>query len=72
MARRAPVQLAEARHRSQARPPSPASSATAETLEAFSGRPTARAYVAGNALTVYLITILLDLRTADLASKPGS
>jgi len=33
---------------------------TAETLEAFSGRPTAWAYVAGNALTVDVIAILPD------------
>ena len=33
---------------------------TAETLEAFSGRPTAWAYVAGNALTVNLLAILPD------------
>ena len=33
---------------------------TAETLEAFSGRPTAWAYVAGNALTVDLMAILPD------------
>jgi len=33
---------------------------TAETLEAFSGRPTAWAYVASNALTVNLMAILPD------------
>ena len=33
---------------------------TAETLEAFSGRPTAWAYVAGNTLTVDVMAILPD------------
>ena len=33
---------------------------TAETLEPFSGRPTAWAYVAGNALTVDVVAILPD------------